>query len=203
MLIQAHDEDGTRLTDNDLIGQTTALFIAGHETTASALTWTLFLLDQHPQVLRDLLDELDGTLHGAPPTLEQLNALPLLDRVINESLRLLPPGLRFLRVNTAPSIRSIRSASGTANGSRATSVRYSPWPAGILLRSSGVRRCIALARAMATASAAVARAASRLKSAVEAKPQAPFTATRTPQPLSTSLVSRSTAVSRAVSDSTR
>lgn len=102
MLIQAHDEDGTRLTDNDLIGQTTALFIAGHETTASALTWTLFLLDQHPQVLRDLLDELDGKLHGASPTLEQLNDLPLLDRVINESLRLLPPGLWFLRVNTAP-----------------------------------------------------------------------------------------------------
>lgn len=98
MLLQAHDEDGTRLTDDELIGQTTALFIAGHETTASALTWTLFLLAQHPRVLHDLLDELDGTLHGDAPTLEQINSLPLLDAVIKESMRLLPPGLWFLRV---------------------------------------------------------------------------------------------------------
>lgn len=98
MLLQAHDEAGAALTDDELIGQTTALFVAGHETTASALTWTLFLLAQHPRVLHDLLDELRGKLNGSAPTLEQLNDLPLLDAVIKESMRLLPPGLWFLRV---------------------------------------------------------------------------------------------------------
>ncbi|HVG00624.1 MAG TPA: cytochrome P450 [Chloroflexia bacterium] len=102
MLLHAHDEDGTRLTEDELIGHTTALFVAGHETTASALTWTLFLLAQHPRVLRDLLDELHGRLRGGAPTVEQMNDLPLLDAVIKESMRLLPPGLWFLRVNTAP-----------------------------------------------------------------------------------------------------
>ena len=102
MLLAARDEDGTRLTDDELIGQTTALFIAGHETTATALTWTLFLLDQHPRVLAALFDELTGTLHGAAPTVEQMAGLPLLDAVIKESMRLLPPGLWFLRVATAP-----------------------------------------------------------------------------------------------------
>ena len=98
LLVQAHDEDGTRLTDDELVGQTTALFIAGHETTASALTWTLFFLMQHPRVYSDLLDELQGVLHGSAPTAEQLSRLPLLDAVINESMRLMPPGLWFLRV---------------------------------------------------------------------------------------------------------
>src|SRR4051794_7180592 len=89
MLLQAHDEDGTRLTEEELIGQTTALFVAGHETTATALTWTLFLLEQHPEVLSDLRDELNGMLRGEAPTLEQMNSLPLLDRVIKESMRLI------------------------------------------------------------------------------------------------------------------
>ncbi len=102
MLLQAHDEDGTRLTDDELIGQTTALFVAGHETTASALTWTLFLLAQHSRVLHDLLNELNGKLHGDAPTAEQMYDLPLLDAVIKESMRLLPPGLWFLRVAMEP-----------------------------------------------------------------------------------------------------
>jgi cytochrome P450 len=102
MLLQAHDDDGTRLTDDELIGQTTALFVAGHETTASALTWTLFLLAQHPPVLRDLLREMKEVLNGEAPTVEQMAHMPLLDGVINESLRLFPPGLWFLRVATAP-----------------------------------------------------------------------------------------------------
>ncbi|MDQ3705861.1 MAG: cytochrome P450 [Chloroflexota bacterium] len=120
MLLQAHDEDGTRLTDDELVGHTTALFVAGHETTASALTWTLFLLAQHPRVLRDLLDELHGKLRGSAPTVEQLNGLPLLDAVIKESLRLFPPGLWFLRVNTAP------TSFGPYDIPKGTSILWSP-----------------------------------------------------------------------------
>jgi cytochrome P450 len=99
-LTQAHDEHGGRLTDGELVGQTAFLFMAGHATTASALTWTLLLLSAHPAVLRDIVDELDGVLGGAAPDAEKLAALPLLDRVTRESLRLLPPVMWWGKVST-------------------------------------------------------------------------------------------------------
>jgi cytochrome P450 len=89
------------LTDDEVIGQTNVLFLAGHETTANGLTWTLFLLDQHPEVMADVLDELTGELCGEAPSVEQLGKLPLLERVINESLRLLPPITWASRAATA------------------------------------------------------------------------------------------------------
>ncbi len=99
-LIAARDEDGQMLSDDELIGQTYTLFAAGHETSSNALTWTLFLLDQHPDVLADLHDELTGELRGDAPTVEQLGRLPLLDRVVKESLRLMPPASVLVRVST-------------------------------------------------------------------------------------------------------
>ena len=102
MLLLSRDEDGSMLNDQELVGQLIGLFIAGHETTANTLTWTLFLLAQHPQILADLLDELEGQLQGEAPTIEQLNSLPLLDRVIKESMRLLPPVQWAERINMAP-----------------------------------------------------------------------------------------------------
>lgn len=78
------------------------MFAAGHETTSNALTWTVFLLGQHPHVFANLLDELEGTLHGNPPTIEQLGRLPLLDGVVKESLRLLPPASIGMRTTSAP-----------------------------------------------------------------------------------------------------
>jgi cytochrome P450 len=85
-----------------LLGQTTVLFSAAHETTADALTWTLFLLAQHPRILGNLMEELQGVLHGHAPTTEQLGQLPLLDRVIRESLRILPPVPYSTRTSTGP-----------------------------------------------------------------------------------------------------
>jgi cytochrome P450 len=90
-LLMVQDEDGTRITEDDLLGHLSLLFLAAHETCANALTWTLFLLAQHPQVTADVLDELQGVLQGDPPTFGQLSALPLLERVVKESMRLLPP----------------------------------------------------------------------------------------------------------------
>ncbi|HSH00976.1 MAG TPA: cytochrome P450 [Anaerolineae bacterium] len=75
-LLTLHDEDGTQMTDAELVGQTATLFIAGHETTATALTWTLFLLAQHPAIYHELMQDLSA---------------PLLNAIIKESLRLLPP----------------------------------------------------------------------------------------------------------------
>ena len=92
MLIQARDaETGLSLSDDELLGHTGVFFLAGHETSSNALTWTLFLLSQHPQIFADLLDELESVLHGEAPTVEQLQQLPLLERVIKESMRVLPP----------------------------------------------------------------------------------------------------------------
>lgn len=96
-LIRAHDEDGNRLTDQDLVGHATLLFGVGHETTASCLIWTLFLLAQHPAIQADLLDELKSVLKGESPTVEQFDQLPLLDAVVKESLRILPPGTFSMR----------------------------------------------------------------------------------------------------------
>lgn len=97
-LVHAHDEDGTALSDDELIGHAFLLYVAGHATTSNALTWTIFLLHQHPCILSDLLDELDGTLHGGAPSFEQLQRLSLLDGVIKESLRLLPPTPTSMRI---------------------------------------------------------------------------------------------------------
>lgn len=102
MLLEARDEDGTTMTDTELIGQTAVLFVAGHETSSNALSWTLFLLAQHPRILAELHEELRGELRGDAPTVEQLGRLPLLDRVVKESMRLLPPAPVQMRYSGAP-----------------------------------------------------------------------------------------------------
>jgi cytochrome P450 len=102
LLLQAQDEDGTRLTEAELIGHANVLFFTGFETTAVALTWMLFLLAQHPKIMADLLDELSSTLHGDAPTIDQINKLPLLDHAIKESLRLLPPSIQGGRTAVQP-----------------------------------------------------------------------------------------------------
>lgn len=90
LLLRARDEEGSVLSEDELIGEANNLFLAGHETTAVTLLWTLFLLEQHPRVAEDLRDELSGALRGGAPSIEQLSALPLLDAVVKESMRLLP-----------------------------------------------------------------------------------------------------------------
>jgi cytochrome P450 len=101
-LIHAHDDDGTAMTAEELIGQLFLLFIGGFESAMTALTWTCYLLAQHPEVAADLHDELTGTLHGNAPTLAQLEKLPLLEAVIKESLRVLPPVFALGRVTAGP-----------------------------------------------------------------------------------------------------
>ncbi len=90
MLLQAQDEDGTMLTDEEIIGHAGIIFLAGHETSANALTWALFLLSQHPHIAAEVVDEIQSVLQGSTPTLEHLNRLTLLEYVIKESMRLLP-----------------------------------------------------------------------------------------------------------------
>jgi cytochrome P450 len=91
MLVAARDEDDSALDEDELVGHTGVIFAAGHETSTNALAWTLFLLAEHPDVANELVSELTSVLHGDAPTVEQLAKLPLLDAVVKESMRVLPP----------------------------------------------------------------------------------------------------------------
>jgi cytochrome P450 len=103
MLLQARYEgSGMALSDDELLGHTGVILVAGHETSSTALTWTLFLLSQHPAVAADVLDELDAVLHGDAPTVDDLQRLPLLERVVKESLRVLSPVPWNGRVTSQP-----------------------------------------------------------------------------------------------------
>lgn len=102
ILISARDGDNTGLTDDELIGHSNFLFMAGHATTASALTWTVFLLMQHPHILREVVEECRGELQGEEPGMEHIGRLRLLEATIKESMRLFPPVIWWGRVSTAP-----------------------------------------------------------------------------------------------------
>ena len=98
MLLHVQDEDGSRMTDKQLRDETITLFLAGHETTASSLSWTWWLLGRNPAVEAKLHAELDEVLGGRAPTLEDLPRLPYTGNVITESLRLYPPAWGLARV---------------------------------------------------------------------------------------------------------
>jgi cytochrome P450 len=99
LLLQARDEDdGTGMTDRQLRDEAMTLFLAGHETTASALSFTWYLLAQHPDAERTMLAELDNVLGGRPPTLADLPRLRYTEHVLLESMRLYPPAFGFGRV---------------------------------------------------------------------------------------------------------
>jgi cytochrome P450 len=72
-------------------GIVTFTFGAAYDTCKSALAWTLILLAQHPTIAGMLADEINGALHGELPTIDRIGALPLLDAVIQEGMRLFPP----------------------------------------------------------------------------------------------------------------
>jgi cytochrome P450 len=98
LLMEARDSQGCGMTDAELIGQTAILFLASFETTTSALTWTLFLLAQHPAIANELIDELEAVLGGNPPSNDDFARLPYLEFVIKESMRILPPVPYTMRV---------------------------------------------------------------------------------------------------------
>jgi cytochrome P450 len=90
LLIRAR-EDGTGMTDTQVRHEALTLFLAGHETTAAALTWTWYLLSRSPGVESTLHAELETVLGGRAPTVEDLERLPYAQMVFTESLRLFPP----------------------------------------------------------------------------------------------------------------
>lgn len=93
MLLLARDEEehGKGMTDLQVRDEAMTLFLAGHETTANALTWTWYLLSQHPKAGNRLREEIDTVLGNRLPTVEDMDRLSYTRMVLSESMRLYPP----------------------------------------------------------------------------------------------------------------
>src|SRR4051794_9797943 len=92
MLLTAQDEEsGGGMTDLQVRDEAMTIFLAGHETTANALTWTWYLLGETPSVEARMHEEIDRVLNGRMPTMADIAALPYVERVVTESMRLFPP----------------------------------------------------------------------------------------------------------------
>jgi cytochrome P450 len=110
-LLLAHDEEHNaldqtmhepgRMTDKQIRDEALTLFLAGHETTANALTWTWYLLSQNPEAEAKFHTELDQILGGRPPGLNDLLPLRYTEMVFAESMRLFPPAWAIGRRNIA------------------------------------------------------------------------------------------------------
>lgn len=98
MLLRVRDEkDGSGLSDHDVRDELVTLLVAGHETTATALAWSWYLLMQHPGVYQRVRDKVDQVIQGRQPTAEDLPNLPYTLQVFKEALRLCPPSWVILR----------------------------------------------------------------------------------------------------------
>lgn len=100
MLLEARDEaTGQGMSDKQIRDELMTIFFAGHETTASTLSWAWFLLSNHPAIYRQLESEIDAALGTRLPTMEDLPRLTFTRQVIDETLRLYPPAWMFAKVS--------------------------------------------------------------------------------------------------------
>ena len=102
MLLLAQDEegDGGQMSDQQLRDELMTIFLAGHETTANALTWTWYLLSKHPEVETRLHEELDSVLGSRRPEFSDVAQLRYTEMVLAESMRLYPPAWAIGRLAT-------------------------------------------------------------------------------------------------------
>lgn len=116
MFLLARDEEsGERMSDKQLRDELLTMLVAGHETTATALTWTWALLDRHPEAAARLHAELDAVLGGRAPTVADLPLLRYTRMVIDETLRLYPPVYILARaVKAEDTIGGYRIPKGSA-----------------------------------------------------------------------------------------
>jgi len=99
MLLDARDpeDDGRGMTDKQVRDEMVTLLLAGHETTAVALSWTWYLLSQHPEIEAKLHAELEAVLGGRAPTVADVAQLSYTRMVFAEAIRLYPPAWSFDR----------------------------------------------------------------------------------------------------------
>lgn len=91
MLLNAHDEDGSQLSDKQLRDEVMTIFLAGHETVALTLSWAWYLLARNPETEKKFHAELAEVLGGRLPTMEDLARLQYTEKIAKESMRLYPP----------------------------------------------------------------------------------------------------------------
>jgi cytochrome P450 len=120
-LLEARDEAGSGMTDEQLRDEAITLFLAGHETTANALSFTLLLLAEHPEVDRTLFEEVERVLGDRPATAEDVGRLPYTDAVLRESMRVRPPAHIFGR----EAVRDTKL--GPWDVPKGTTLLVSPW----------------------------------------------------------------------------
>ena len=97
-LIRLQSEN-PEFTDTDVLGTTAGLFRGLYPNLSSALVSCFFMLALHPKILQELLQELNGQLHGKPPSAEDLDRLPFLEGVVMETMRILPPAYWLIRIS--------------------------------------------------------------------------------------------------------
>jgi cytochrome P450 len=97
-LLEARDEDGQPMAAAELRDEAVSIFFAGHETSATTLTWTTYLLSIHPEVFARVRDEADRVIGDRLPTMEDVSKLEYAGRVLREAMRLYPPGWIYGRV---------------------------------------------------------------------------------------------------------
>ena len=97
MLVAARDESGQAMSDEQIRDEAITLFLAGHETTAIALSWTWYLLSQNPEAREKVEAEADAVLQGRAPSVDDMPRLDYTNRVVLESMRLYPPAYGFGR----------------------------------------------------------------------------------------------------------
>jgi cytochrome P450 len=90
MLFAARDEDGDSLSDEDICDESLTLLMAGHDTTASTVTWAFYLLAQNPDVQTAAAAEVREVAGDAPIHVDMLSKMPLIQQVLEEALRLFP-----------------------------------------------------------------------------------------------------------------
>ncbi|WP_033400027.1 cytochrome P450 [Actinokineospora enzanensis] len=104
-VLAAHDpETGDALSDDEIANEVLTFLMAGTETTATALSWALHLLAEHPEIESRLHDEVDTVLSGRSAAQADLPRLELTGRVITETLRLRSPGWLFTRIVTTDTV---------------------------------------------------------------------------------------------------
>lgn len=106
LIMNSRDDEGKPLTGDELLAQSAALFFAGHETTAVTLAWTLMLLERHPEIHTALMAEIDSVLGERDPESGDIPKMVLLDRVIKESMRILP-AVPFLFMRVCASLTTV------------------------------------------------------------------------------------------------
>ncbi len=85
------EEVGGMMTDRQVCDELKGLFAAGHETTSQALTWTLYLLAEHPEIQQKLYEHVSGILGDRSPTLDDITTMTYTDKVLREGMRMYPP----------------------------------------------------------------------------------------------------------------